>query len=807
MSRLSRILNVFRSAHVEDELDEELRFHVEERARQLMAGGMAEGEAYRQARSRLGNAGVIREHSRDVKLVAGLDALLRDLRFGFRLLRRDWVVSMAAVASLGLAIGACTAAFELVDALILRPLPVRDPSSLVSLAVIEDPSQGRARTSFNYPLYERLGDATRGRLELAALSYQMQHRVRIDTNTDEEPVYAQFASGNAFGLLGITPALGRVIVPSDDRLSGDNHVAVLSHSFWTRRFGGDPKVIGHRLVLERKTFQIVGVAREGFTGVEPGIRTDFWVPLKSNTEGPSFSDAGWHWFKVIGRLESGHSADQVRDVMQSALTTFRREQVAERWKPGMPTAGRDRYLGARMALHPASNGMSDLRVNFERPLWILAAVVGLVLLLACSNLANLMLARGAARAREMALRLSIGAERGRLVQQLLVEAGMISCAAVILGTSFAWIAAPTIVSLLAPQSAPAYLDLRLDWRVLTFIAALGVLATATFGLVPALRASSASPIEALKSGGRQSTRATLLRPLIASQMAFSLTVVVVAGVLLISFNRLTSVDIGFEPRGVTLVSLELVDPDEGARGRAGVLMLLDQVRAMPDVTSAAISKWPLMSGAGWSGWVRIPGKPPDDREVYFLEVTPGFFDTMRTRLLAGRDLVKQDFDNEGAVVVNETFARQYFNGESPVGRPFVRPERTRSGSVDIPQQIVGLVADAKYNDLREATPPIIYLPFRGPRPGDEMTLRPGTLEVRSALSEAALTTAVRAAAARVSPKMKVTNVTSQYLARHQHHAPRAVARDPRRLLRAGQPVAGGRRPLRRAQLLGRAADS
>ena len=157
-----------------------------------------------------------------------------------------------------------------------------------------------------------------------------------------------------------------------------------------------------------------------------------------------------------------------------------------------------------------------------------------------------------------------------------------------------------------------------------------------------------------------------------------------------------------------------------------------------------------------------PGRPPDDREVYFLEVTPGFFDTMRTRLLAGRDLVKQDFDNEGAVVVNETFARQYFNGESPVGRPFVRPERTRSGSVDIPQQIVGLVADAKYNDLREATPPIVYLPFRGPRPGDEMTLRSGTLEVRSALSEAALTTAVRAAAARVSPKMKVTNVTSQY---------------------------------------------
>jgi len=761
MSRLSRIVNILRAARVEDELDEELQFHVEERAKQLRAAGFPDADAYQEARRRLGNSGAILERSRDVKLMAGLDALVRDLRFGFRLLRRDWVVSLAAVASLGLAIGACTAAFELVDALILRPLPVRDPSRLVSLAIIEDPSQARARTSFNYPLYQRLGEAARGRAELAALSYQMQSRVRIDDSSDEEPVFGQFASGNAFAMLGISPALGRVIVPSDDRLTADNHVAVLSHSFWKRRFGGDLTVVGHRLTLERTTYQIVGVARPGFTGVEPGIRTDFWVPLTSNTDGPSFSDAGWHWFKVMGRLEPGHSAEQVRDLMQSALATFRQEQVAQRWKPGMPTAGRDRYLRARMSLRPATNGMSDLRTSFERPLWILAVVVGLILLLACSNLANLMLARGAARGREMALRLSIGAGRGRLIQQLLIEAGAISVAAVVLGAAFAWIAAPTIVSLLAPASAPAYLDLRVDWRVLAFIAALGIVATVTFGLVPALRASSASPIEALKSGGRQSTRATMLRPLVAAQMAFSLTVVVVAGVLLISFARLTSVDIGFDPRNVTLVSIELTDPEQAAQGRAAALMLLDQVKGMPGVTVAAISKWPLMTGAGWSGWVRIPGRPPDDREVYFFEVTPGFFDTMRTRLLGGRDLTTRDFDSEGSVVVNETFARQYFNGESPVGRSFVRPDHTQSGPVDVPQQIVGLVADAKYNDVREAAPPIVYMPFRGPRPGDGMTLRSGTLEVRSALSEAALTTAIRAAAGRVSPKMKVTNVTSQ----------------------------------------------
>ena len=225
MSRLSRIVNIFRASRVEDELDEELQFHVEERAQQLRADGCPEPDAYREARRRLGNSAAIRERSRDVKLMAGLDALVRDVRFGLRLLRRDWVVSLAAVASLGLAIGACTAAFELVDALILRPIPVRDPSSLVSLAIVEDPTQGRDRTSFNYPLYERLGAAAKGRLELAALGHQTQSRVRIDGGTEEERVYAQFASGNAFSLLGVRPVLGRVMVPADDRLGGGNLVA------------------------------------------------------------------------------------------------------------------------------------------------------------------------------------------------------------------------------------------------------------------------------------------------------------------------------------------------------------------------------------------------------------------------------------------------------------------------------------------------------------------------------------------------------------------------------------------------------
>ena len=509
MSWLSRVVNVFRQERVTDELDEELQFHVESRARDLIADGLAPDEAYREARRRLGNAGVIRERSREVKLVAGLDALMRDMRFAIRMLRRDLVVSLAAIASLALAIGGCTAAFALVDALILRPLPVRDPATLVSVGVLE--GGDRDRTSFNYPLFTRLVEAARGRVELAAFSYQSPSLATFDATGGEERVHEQFVSGNGFGMLGVTPALGRVIVPSDDDLAGGRAVAVLSHGFWTRRFGRDPRVIGRTFTLGRKTYQIVGVAREGFTGIEPGISTSLWMPLTSTPERSSLSlsDPGWHWFKVMGRLAPGHRADEGRVAMQAVLTNFRRERMSMRGDA--PRAERERYLGARLVVRSASNGISGLRVDYERPLWILAAVVTLVLLLACSNLANLMLARAAAREREMALRLSIGAGRARLVQQMLVEAGAVAITAAAVGAAFARVAAPAIVALLAPSDTPAYLDVHFDTRVLAFAAGVAAVATIAFGLIPALRASGTSPLEALKaSSGRHTTRARLL---------------------------------------------------------------------------------------------------------------------------------------------------------------------------------------------------------------------------------------------------------------------------------------------------------
>jgi putative ABC transport system permease protein len=747
-----------------DELDEELQFHVESRARDLMAGGLQREDAYREAQQRLGNAGALRERSRDVKLLAGLDALLRDLRFGLRMLRRDMVVSAAAIASLALAIGGCTAAFTLVDALILRPLPVTDPARLVSIAVREGES-ARDRTSFNYPLFTRLGGAVRGRLELAAFSSQSPSVATFDPSGDDERVYEQFVSGNGLGMLGVTPVLGRMILPSDDDPAGGHDVAVLSHAFWTRRFGADPHVIGRTFTMGPKRFEIVGVAREGFTGIEPGIQTSLWVPLTSTPMRESLADPGWHWFKVMGRLAPGERADGPRGTMQAVLTNFRKEEIAQR--PDAPFAQREGFLGAQLVVRAASNGISELRASFERPLWILATVVGLVLLLACSNLANLMLARGAAREREMALRLSIGAGRGRLLQQMLVEAGAIALAAAAAGAAFARIAAPSIVALLAPRDTPAYLDLRFDGRALAFAAAVGAAATMAFGLMPALRASAISPLDALKaSGGRHTRRARLLRPLVGAQVAFSLIVLFLAGLLLASFARLARVDAGFEPEGVTLVTVGLVNPSDGPREVDAVLTLIDQVRSLPQVTSAGFSKWPLLSGTGWSLPVRVGGGRPSATDAFFLEVSPGFISTMGIRLLAGRDLTRDDFGpGNPSVLVNQSFARLFLPGPSALGRQFTRPDRVSMDLPEqhLPQEVVGLVGDAKYNDLREAPPPTVYLPVRSPRGEDDelMTRSGGTLEIRSALPTEALVSSVRAVAARATPPMKVTGVTLQ----------------------------------------------
>ena len=455
---MSRLVNVFRS-QIDDDLDEELRSHVEEQANALEADGWSSDAARREAHRRLGNALTLRERSRDVKVAGWLDAFLRDLRFGLRMLRKDRVVTLAAILSLGLAMGGCLAAFALIDALILRPLPIRDPGSLIYLTYPQP--EGDEQSSFTYPYFETARDAARGRVSFFGVAHAAERRVTFSgTASQEEKVHLQYISGIALTELGVFPAAGRLLSPADDDKVGAHPVAVLSHGFWMRRFGGSPDVVGHWFTYEHTAYRIVGVANEGFSGVEPGNRTDVWVPMTMYAA-QALTSNGWAWFQILGRLAPGVTAAEVRDRLAPSYQQFLRDRAAA-MPADAPRAFLDGFLRGSLKVRSAANGPSYLRKDFEQPLWILAAVVALVLLIACSNVANLLTARAAAREREMALRISIGAGRARLVQQLLIESGLMAMAACAVGVVVAAISAPAIVGLLAPPEEPVFLDLSID---------------------------------------------------------------------------------------------------------------------------------------------------------------------------------------------------------------------------------------------------------------------------------------------------------------------------------------------------------
>ena len=548
------------------------------------------------------------------------------------------------------------------------------------------------------------------------------------------------------------PAHGRVLTAADDRREAPARVAVLSHAFWKRRFGGDPSVIGRVFTLDREfQYQIVGVAREGFTGVEPGVLTDVWIPATTNRP-DALTSPGQHWFRTWGRLAPGVTAEEVQQRLQPVMTQFRRERAAT-FPADAPADERARYINQPLVARSAAHGPSFLRLEFERPLWVMAAIVSLVLLLACSNVANLLLARAAARDREMALRLSIGAGRRRLIQQLLLESGLLAAAACALGAVIALLGAPAIVRWLGPAQEPVHLDLHFNGSVVGFLVLLGVTTTVLFGLVPALRASGASPIDALKAtSARHAAQARLLHPLVAAQVAFSLTVVFLAGLLLLSFQRVASIDLGFAPDGLILAEVEAVNRVDPQAGKRAVIDLLARLRSMPGVTSASVSAWPLLKGWGWSGPIRLPGRQVDPRQASFLEVSPGFLQTMGMALRQGRDFNGRDVepDEPGVVVVNETFARTFFPDEPPIGRRF---DRLENADAVVSQEIVGVVRDAKYRNLRDDPPPTVYVPLRG--------RRGATVQLRTAMPIEAAASMLRGEAARSTPVLALAEVALQ----------------------------------------------
>ncbi len=755
MALWTRMRNVFRRDRLDAELEEELRSHLDE--------ALARGREATEARRAFGNFTLTRETSRDVKLAVWLDNLRSDVTFATRQLWKNKVASAAAIVSLALAIGACASSFRLIDALLFRPLPVAHVNRLHVITMSYTDPDGRTdyTDSFSYPLFRELRQALQDQAVLIAIGYAGRQDITFGSDAGMERAHFHHVSGWTFDAFGLKPALGRLFTENDDRQPGAHPVAVLAYDYWRSRFGLDANVLGKTFRLGRNVYEIVGVGPEGFTGTETGTPTDFFIPTMMETE--AIPQADRHWFRTWAALKPGASRELVRQKSETTIRAHRAERV-KHWPAGSPKSRIEQYLNTHIELQPAAAGYSNAQKRYRKALGILGVLVGLVLLIACANVANLMTAQASARAREMALRLSIGASRLRLFQLVLTESALVALCASVLGFAFALWSAPAVMSRINPPDNPMRLALPSDERVVLFMMALAFLATIAFGLFPALRASAVRPVAALKGGEDPHSKRRLMHALVAAQVAFCFLVHFVAGLFLSSFDRLTQVPLGFSPDRVLTLSAVTLDklPPEAFE------QVVAHLRATPGVEAASLSGWPLLSGSGWNNDIFVNGATPHPRAPSFFFVSPDWLALMKIPLLAGRDF-RIDDAYPRVAIVNESFAKEYFDGRNPVGESFEKDEGRKSVR-RVRLEIVGYVKDARYANVREAIPATIYVPFRSvDDKGAPVPKQPGTFIVRTASANPlALASILRKAVPAARPEFRVSNIRTQQELIDQH---------------------------------------
>jgi putative ABC transport system permease protein len=698
----------------DEERARELEAHLQHETDDNVARGLSPDEARHAAERRLGNVLRIREEIYLMNTVGVLDALGQDLRYGARVLRLNPGFAVVAVLSLALGIGANTAVFQLLDALRLRVLPVEDPSSLVEVR-IKDRKSATGHFTGRYPqlsnvVWERLRDRAPGFSGIGAWG-----TTKFDLSDGGEVRYAEgmWVSGGFFGALGVGAAAGRLLGPEDDVPGCASPGVVVSHSFWQRELGGDPRAIGRTLHLDGHPLPLLGVTAPGFFGVEVGRRFDVAAPLCVEPLIDGTRDAlerpDWWFLAVLGRLAPGWSAERATAQLAAVSPAIFEETVSPRYGPDDAKS----YRAFSLAAYPSATGVSRLRRDYEKPLWLLMGLTGLVLLTACANLANLMLARASAREREIAVRLAIGASRRRIVCQLMAESLLLACLGAAAGAVLArWLSA-ALVAFLASKANPVFVDLRPDGRLLLFTAAVSALTCVLFGLAPALRATQIAPGAVMKSGGRGLTpsreRFGLRRALVVGQVALSLVLVVTALLFVATLRNVMSVDPGFRTDDVLVVTLDFRRAPFPKGLEAAVKKdVVDDLRRQPGVLGAAQVHIVPVSGAGWNQVIVVGGAPQPDRYPDFNRVSPGYFDAMGIPLVAGRDFGAGDTTSSPAVaIVNESFARAFFPGRDPLRETFQIQEPP--GAPRPQYQVVGVVKDTKYFDLRESFPPIAYL--------------------------------------------------------------------------------------------------
>jgi predicted permease len=751
MSLWSRIINVIRSDRLSREIDEEMQSHIAE--------AVEHGRDPVEARKAFGSILRSREECRDARIIPWLDSLRADAVFGLRQLKKRKASSAAAILSLGIAIGACTSAFRLVDALLLRPLPVANVDRLYVVARqgVDPGGNFRVSESSEYPLFRQMRAALKNEAELIAVSYADKTDLTYGSDDDMEKANRQYVSGWMFSSFGLQPAAGRLFTENDDITPGAHPYAVLSHDYWTRRFGRDEKVVGRRLRMGNQIYEIVGIAGAGFTGTEPGTVIDVFVPTMMH---PSVNRADSSWFRPFAILQPGVAVEPVRAKLHAISRAFQEER-AKGWS-AQTKQFLDRFLNQTVLLEPAAAGISGLQRNYRRSLVTLSILVALVLLIACANVANLMMAHAATRSREMALRVSIGATRWRLAQMTLVESAWLGFLATGAGALFAWWAAPFVVSRINPPDNPARLFLPADWRVLAFGMVLAIAVTFVLGLLPALRCSSVKPASALKGGDDPHSRRRLMHCLIALQVAFCFVVHFAAGLFVTTFDRLANQSTGFSADRLLTLETSARSPQPPAFWNE----ITEGLRRVPGVETVSLAGWPLLSGNGWNGFIWVDDAPTEVL-AYFLAVSPGWIQTMNIPFIQGRDLgEKETFP--GTAIVNEAFARRCFGGANPIGRWFEK--ETGDGVTRARFQVVGLVRDARYRNLREPITPTVYVPFQSvDSKGLIQPKASGSLIVRTSGSNPlALASHLRREIPRIRPEFRVSNIRTQQELVQQH---------------------------------------
>ena len=756
---LSRLVSLWRNLRhrdrVDRNLDAEVRAVYDILVDEKIRAGLTPQAARRAATIELGRVDSITQQVREARAGASLDALFTDVRYGARTLRANPGFTLVVVLSLAAGIGANSALFSVANALLLRTLPIPSPDRL-HLVRIEPRASIAPR--FSYPFFTRLRDGHPDRAGLAAMSRVASMRARHGAG-EVESASVQLVSGEYFGVLGLRPVRGRLMSPDDDRTMSGHPVAVLSESYWRRRMGAAADALGDEIELNGTRFAVIGVAPPGFTGVWLESPVDVWIPAMMQADvryrqnfsaqnadylKPWIPQDGLRWLELVTR------ADRTDGAEAAALGTVYRAALLEEIDSLSDPAERKLMLARSLILSPFASGTSALRAQFRAPLFALMAMVGVLLLIACANTANLLLSRATARQREMAVRLSIGASRGRIIRQLLTESLLLATLAAGAGLAIAPPASELLVRMtIGVDTGPLPFPVGVDGRVLAFTAAITLITGFLFGFAPAWRATDLSLSGALKATGRTThhgARLSLSKVLVVSQVALSLLLAVGAGVFVRSFTNLATLPLGFNAQVLWVP----INPSVGGYQEAELAglyaRLIERVQSLPGVEAATVAMCGIMTGCrSASDGISITGYTSQPGEQMLIQVNgvhPNYFSTVGMTLVAGRDFTPQDSAAGARIaVVNEAMVRRYFKDRNPLGERFGEDEPNT--------EIVGVVRDARINSVREEAPPMVFYPF------DSTPSYAGSMHVRTSADPEATAAAVRQALQETEPNLPV----------------------------------------------------